>query len=215
MKNSKIILSGLSIFFTTLFVFVALLGTARIAGFCSALIDSSNNKNIRYKNEMKIKKNIQYIRNEHKHSTQLVYSTSDYIMNTFRIINIKNNEDSFTSSLIPFLNNVLSIMFLIFYLFETQLLFRRLKYTLMKCKWFSDTVYDPLKRIVYYMFTFFITKLSFEIYYCFINEDSIASGAIFPYSDYIDLFGKTMIIFVITLVYKVGMKIHKEQELTI
>ena len=104
---------------------------------------------------------------------------------------------------------------MILFMLECVLIFRQLNVLNQYNQWFSISIFKSLKRLVYYFITILLIKFLVEVYYFFVNSDTLADSSIFPFIDYVYLLIKLSVVYCIAAVYKVGLDMYQEQELTI
>lgn len=99
---------------------------------------------------------------------------------------------------------------------ECKRIFERLKLLVKQNQWFCHSIYKSLLRLAYIGIIFFVFKLSIEICNMILMSTPVEiTGFTLDVIDYIEMLFNIAILFIIASVYKVGLDMHQEQELTI
>jgi len=99
---------------------------------------------------------------------------------------------------------------------ECKRIFEKLNMLVRKNQWFCYSIYKSLLRLTYIGIVFLVFKISIVV--CdmfFINTPLEITGFTLDFIDYIEMIFNIAILFIIAAVYKVGLDMHQEQELTI
>jgi|GEM_PF-2650056 len=220
MKNSKKLIHTISIFITTIFVLICLFGGAVLTGVAVGTYDRFCSKE-KCSVEMSDKVESSFVKEQvdnsiaHKSGKRCGRYIAKSLMSSIKTVNMEFKEDSKRDYFVYLLNILISVVFAILFLLECMLIFRRLNILNQYNQWFSISIYKSLKRLVYYFLAIFLIKFLVEGYYYFINSNILADNTMFPFIDYVYLVIKLSVVYCIAAVYKVGLDMHQEQELTI
>lgn len=212
LKNTNKLIHTISIFFTVIFVLICLMGFGSIAKIISGSFHSINSTEIG-----SCKSSVKENNSKNNSNSYIIGERAGraFGKSTISSINTINISSKNTPRYIIEINRLISVIFIMLFMFECMLIFKRLDNLQYQNKWFSISIHKSLVRIVYYMCTIFLVKFVIEGYYYFINNNILIDEFTFPILDYISLFIKISIAFSIAAVYKIGLQLYEDQELTI
>jgi len=224
MKRSNGLISALAGLFSVLYIMGIMMGVVLVGiaiARLSGLTDVSENEM-----SFNVVRDIDEIfSSESKHIStdyQLSYSLNGEVKNGIThesaVDEIIINDTSYSGMILGILEMLFAYVISMLFIKQLVNIFRSLEDSIKNKVWFSMANYKAINRIAYLTIGVFLVRGIFQLIYCFILNDVFVNGVkvcLLPNLDIVETLWTVAIIFVIAHVYKEGVQLREEQELTI
>jgi len=224
MKRSNGLISALAGLFSVLYIMGIMMGVVLVGiaiARLSGLTDVSENEI-----SFNVIRDIDEIfSSESKHIStdyQLSYSLNGEVKNGIThesaVDEIIINDTSYSGMILGILEMLFAYVISMLFIKQLVNIFRSLEDSIKNKVWFSMANYQAINRIAYLTIGVFLVRGIFQLIYCFMLDDVFVNGVkvyLLPNLDIVETLWTVAIIFVIAHVYKEGVQLREEQELTI
>jgi len=224
MKRSNGLISALAGLFSVLYIMGIMMGVVLVGiaiARLSGLTDVSENEI-----SFNVVRDIDEIfSSESKHIStdyQLSYSLNGEVKNGIThesaVDEIIINDTSYSGMILGILEMLFAYVISMLFIKQLVNIFRSLEDSIKNKVWFSMANYQAINRIAYLTIGVFLVRGIFQLIYCFMLDDVFVNGVkvyLLPNLDIVETLWTVAIIFVIAHVYKEGVQLREEQELTI